>query len=103
MLYNYKKEKIMQTKIAVVAIIVSDLTAVERINSLLHENNQYIIAHRVFCVLEFMHNLPPSFVFLRWFFLLVKEVTTKVTGRRKSKKRKRAFLLIGIEKSRSVD
>lgn len=33
----------MQTKIAVVAIIVSDLTAVERINSLLHENNQYII------------------------------------------------------------
>lgn len=43
MLYNYKKEKIMQTKIAVVAIIVSDLTAVERINSLLHENNQYII------------------------------------------------------------
>ena len=33
----------METKIAVVAIIVSDLTAVERINSLLHTFGEHII------------------------------------------------------------
>lgn len=33
----------MESKIAVVAIIVSDLTAVDRINSLLHEYGEYII------------------------------------------------------------
>ena len=33
----------MGTKIAVVAIIVSDLTAVERVNQLLHEFGEFII------------------------------------------------------------
>ena len=33
----------MENKIAVVAIIVSDLNAVERINSLLHEFGEYVI------------------------------------------------------------
>ncbi len=33
----------METKIAIVAIIVNDLTAVERINSLLHDFGEYII------------------------------------------------------------
>ena len=33
----------MENKIAVVAIIVSDLTAVERVNSLLHEFGGHII------------------------------------------------------------
>ncbi|MBQ4098283.1 MAG: iron-only hydrogenase system regulator [Clostridia bacterium] len=33
----------MKTKIAVVAIIVSDLTAVERVNQLLHEFGEFII------------------------------------------------------------
>ena len=33
----------MENKIAVVAIIVSDLTAVERVNSLLHEFSGHII------------------------------------------------------------
>ncbi|MBQ7236162.1 MAG: iron-only hydrogenase system regulator [Clostridia bacterium] len=33
----------MESKIAVVAIIVSDLTAVERINSLLHTFGEHII------------------------------------------------------------
>ena len=33
----------METKIAVVAIIVSDLTAVERVNQLLHEFGEFII------------------------------------------------------------
>ena len=33
----------MENKIAVVAIIVSDLTAVERVNSLLHEFGEHII------------------------------------------------------------
>lgn len=33
----------MESKIAVVAIIVSDLSAVERINSLLHAFGEYII------------------------------------------------------------
>ena len=33
----------MESKIAVVAIIVSDLTAVERVNSLLHEFGEHII------------------------------------------------------------
>ena len=33
----------MDSKIAVVAVIVSDLTAVERINALFHEFGEYII------------------------------------------------------------
>ena len=33
----------MENKIAVVAIIVSDLNAVERINALLHEFGEYVI------------------------------------------------------------
>lgn len=33
----------MDTKLAVVAIIVSDLSAVERINALLHDFGEYII------------------------------------------------------------
>jgi len=33
----------MESKIAVVAIIVSDVTAVERINALLHSYGEYII------------------------------------------------------------
>lgn len=33
----------METKIAVVAIIVSDIEAVEKINSLLHDFGEYII------------------------------------------------------------
>lgn len=33
----------MENKIAVVAIIVSDLTAVERINGILHDFGEYII------------------------------------------------------------
>ena len=33
----------METKIAVVAIIVSEMDAVERVNSLLHEYREYII------------------------------------------------------------
>lgn len=33
----------MEEKIAVVAIIISDLTAVERVNAILHEFGKYII------------------------------------------------------------
>ena len=33
----------MESKIAVVAIIVSDISAVERVNSLLHQYGEYII------------------------------------------------------------
>jgi putative iron-only hydrogenase system regulator len=40
---KYKKGVFMETKIAVVAIIVSDLTAVERVNQLLHEFGEFII------------------------------------------------------------
>ena len=36
----------METKIAVVAIIVSDENAVENVNSLLHEFRQYIIGRQ---------------------------------------------------------
>lgn len=33
----------METRVALIGIIVEDLGAVERINSLLHEFNQYVI------------------------------------------------------------
>lgn len=33
----------MENKIAVVAVIVSDLSAVERVNALLHQSGEYII------------------------------------------------------------
>ncbi|HHV09323.1 MAG TPA: iron-only hydrogenase system regulator [Clostridiales bacterium] len=33
----------METRVALIGIIVEDLSAAERINSLLHEYNQYVI------------------------------------------------------------
>lgn len=39
----FKMENLSGTKIAVVAIIVSDLDAVEKINALLHTYSEYVI------------------------------------------------------------
>lgn len=59
----------METKIAVVAIIVSDENAVENVNSLLHEFRQYIIgrqgipyAKKGVCIISIAMDAPQEII-----------------------------------------
>jgi putative iron-only hydrogenase system regulator len=40
---TFRKGASMETRVALIGIIVEDMEAAERINSLLHEYNQYVI------------------------------------------------------------